>query len=1691
MNTNDILKRFLGEQEARIKADVSRQGYKSDSPYVNSKQNLIQGTDQGTPITMKGVDFPVHGVDEYGNEQHMYPGEEYHFPGSQVKETRMEMAQYGKSVSFGTPEYESAYKAGQVQGKGFKPDDPNATWFGGELDEIAIKPKHSILSLNRSDYEKANGEEAFMNEKKDAYLKGLGSNWYGTSRTNFPKNVEKEIAQEYQYNKNNYGLEQLASSKGFDINKRGAWIEGLSAQERNAMVNSKYSSSLNPNEFAEALSGLQQAANTLLPGQPFDYQIPGLTPNENQEDKDSWASGFKMFAPMNIPGNYIANAAKNTNLSSHPNFRETPAMGMQRMGNVSSMESMALNPLSYEAIASVPDLAIGAYKGAKNLPETLRAAKHALLNNDVSKTFEKIDGLAYNGQTNIDLPKRNVADYADGAAFAESTKLAPYEPLVNLEGLPADYTKKQLAAYMKEAERHKLKYCKDGDEACAKSANAITQAIWNKLETGTNYDYNSNAADAWYSKDQITKHGGETIYDHTTDVGAIPLDKLQIGDQVMMGPKYGTSHAKFDPATGLAKEQGVQHRAVVVGINNGQPMILESGYGASLQPRPLDKNLFYSHTSGNGVTSVVRPKQFVNAKNDIANHILRSSEISRDATIEFGTSPAAQKYTAFFDKNKVEMANTLGLTQDELIQVYRSTIGIGAQETKLGNSISSGLLNQSKITIQNMLQKAGLTPLIKGSTNAIKGLANKAFDKKSADLLDFPGSAVVEMEAHKLVSSGAFSDVRSAVNNLYETKYNKASRFTTNSTAASKGIFRQKEISQSGSKMGLRQNNFADKPEKQLTSAVSNLSDILKKIRKENPEYSFEKALDLAKLSWNSPAKAKNKDLIDFFYDGVGNPDPSTIGFDYLGKVNKRMQELVPITGIKPNTSPGTLGFRLKEGGAITDQHRTILSKFLPKAQTGGIPRRPYDPSMDQEWNESYKPFGEFAQEAMDVVQHLIPATRSLPSVGSGIGIAQSMYNNEDVNMSDMVGLIPHPYAQMASLGLLGIEKSAENFKNYRVQSQSGKSIEQILFEKQASNYDSRTAIDSTAVAMPRMNSRLASNPLSSPEFIGKNNNSILNKQKPATKPKFESEFKPAPEKETSPVAKKPSAPRQPMEILKELHAKGMVMKQNAQITTSMGEIPYAPKAQYGVDMSGKATSGIDPRMAAALKNNTDHAQLLRNMQTSNESQTYYQGELDNVVVQQKTPHKGFWSQYGDRLREEHKDDGLLGAVAGLPFDAVAGFPQAAMMYGLSGKAQRPSEAMRMNGVEAAFADGVIDPTNLAGAGMMTKAGQKFARNAQGIAKITAAESGNLMKQVRETVALGSDIFKSNTSFQMPHFNNQKKIYEDLSNGARTLDDTMRSRLQDVKTAEGQRRVVKQERGYLESIGFPAKKLDEQALINYNTRVRELEHTVEFGNKNANLVNSHDPAAFGTYKNGAMNEPAAIFSQDRFAKDIPEFNAHFKGNATNVELDYFKKDEPKTFVQRLMDEVNNPNAINLKKKSAVIGGVDNPGEITLGFGYGKDAGTANHEVGHLFQNSRRLPIDESLRAQLNPLDDLASKRNLQGDYDYFLKGTKNRRTEPSAFLNEARQAMQEAGFIKNIYDPITEEVMEKAVRYFQNNPKQQLRFNEGRLQRSSNTRIFEFSKPTKENFKVLTDHMNDLTSNELTTPAGRWLDNLA
>ena len=73
-------------------------GYKRHSKDVNNKQNIIASGD----ITMEDVDFPVHGIDNLGNEKIMEPGKNYSFPGDIVLETPLKKNNmgYGKKEAF-------------------------------------------------------------------------------------------------------------------------------------------------------------------------------------------------------------------------------------------------------------------------------------------------------------------------------------------------------------------------------------------------------------------------------------------------------------------------------------------------------------------------------------------------------------------------------------------------------------------------------------------------------------------------------------------------------------------------------------------------------------------------------------------------------------------------------------------------------------------------------------------------------------------------------------------------------------------------------------------------------------------------------------------------------------------------------------------------------------------------------------------------------------------------------------------------------------------------------------------------------------------------------------------------------------------------------------------------------------------------------------------------------------------------------------------------------------------------------------------------------------------------------------------------------------------------------------------------------------------------------------------------------
>lgn len=82
-------------------------GYKRHSKDVNNKHNIIASGD----ITMEDVDFPVHGIDNLGNEKIMEPGKDYSFPGDIVLETPLKKSNmgYGKKYDSSNKKYDSSH----------------------------------------------------------------------------------------------------------------------------------------------------------------------------------------------------------------------------------------------------------------------------------------------------------------------------------------------------------------------------------------------------------------------------------------------------------------------------------------------------------------------------------------------------------------------------------------------------------------------------------------------------------------------------------------------------------------------------------------------------------------------------------------------------------------------------------------------------------------------------------------------------------------------------------------------------------------------------------------------------------------------------------------------------------------------------------------------------------------------------------------------------------------------------------------------------------------------------------------------------------------------------------------------------------------------------------------------------------------------------------------------------------------------------------------------------------------------------------------------------------------------------------------------------------------------------------------------------------------------------------------------
>jgi len=280
------------------------------------------------------------------------------------------------------------------------------------------------------------------------------------------------------------------------------------------------------------------------------------------------------------------------------------------------------------------------------------------------------------------------------------------------------------------------------------------------------------------------------------------------------------------------------------------------------------------------------------------------------------------------------------------------------------------------------------------------------------------------------------------------------------------------------------------------------------------------------------------------------------------------------------------------------------------------------------------------------------------------------------------------------------------------------------------------------------------------------------------------------------------------------------------------------------------------------------------------------------------------------------------------------------------------------------------------------------------------------------------------------------------------------------KDPRGFKLLVDQEKEYLKKIGVKEDMLDKLAKDAANSRIKELEQI-----KNQKLWGP-------TAKDNAYHI--------RSSNPINEINDDFLQTYTNTPPPSIKKllnaDTPIDQITPKMSETLDLRKNTFKEHGIYPNVYDNK---ALVFGkYHSNPRTIAHEMGHISQGNRILPIEERLRKAANPTsldgtETLQLNDDLQASYNYFTKNwpTSKRKTiEPLPFAHETKQLLLDRGIIKDWFDEITEETLKKAKKSFDKAPVGV--YDPITNTFKSETRVLDFTHPSR--YKMLAKELNKI-----------------
>ena len=707
MATNrETLLKFINAQSQRVQDDISQQGYKRNSPYVDRPQNVIKGQPgQPTQITMQGVDKTLMGIDEYGNKKIMHPGQEYEFPGSEVTETAIAknggtlltktitcnncgwkwkaadggndietchkcghentiMQNGGEKVVYNSPEYAEAYKKGEVQSKALDPNNPDATWWGGVLDDVKVKSNYKKNWLEEY-------RDKIVDENKDAGVLGA---IVGTPISAL------------------FSLPQMAVTSLFNDGNPARPSEVIGFDNKEGLFDS-------PTSFAK------HASNFVLDAVTDPTNLIGAGILTKEKALESLINSRNIIGAK-IMDNQIAKGLK--------------VQPVPRLSKIDLIDKAAVN------------------------------VENDMVNKMTPEQYDALISDQYNyNAAAYNNPIVEYKGYAKPNSFFESLD----------NGTQQTYLQKMLgiAPTMKQGLTFKEKFCLPGSE-CAKSANAVTNRTYTDI-TGAPFNVQENAHNAWHMEDQMTRHGGQEV-SH--------LD-MKVGDRVLMGNGVDQSTFASGYVADRSVRHAGMYAGVAPSPNGGYyPLIFESGKNNAMYVNPFN-HTFTGPNSVQKVIRPEQFVDDTFGKS-LAEKNIRYAFRDKPSVANYTSdNAAAQKIIDQAEKHREVIKRTHDITNDEFDELRNSLIGIGAQETKLSGALPGSKLAKAKIQLQDQLTKVGLTKPIKKTLNAVKQVLNDASTVNS-NLPKYPGTSVIEMEAAKLShnSNIPFNEALSQVKSSYQ-----------------------------------------------------------------------------------------------------------------------------------------------------------------------------------------------------------------------------------------------------------------------------------------------------------------------------------------------------------------------------------------------------------------------------------------------------------------------------------------------------------------------------------------------------------------------------------------------------------------------------------------------------------------------------------------------------------------------------------------------------------------------------------------------------------------------------------------------------------------------------------------------------------------------------------------------------------